>query len=207
MASVSRFRLFHAYLAAALLATATSLPAQLAHRKTDLTVKVQNLSGTALPGATIRVEMLNPSFRFGSAVEHGEIIPGMAAYNAKVVENLQKYFNSTTFGNVMKWGPYEQAGNAAVLSYIRTAMALKPFNSDGPFRMRGHATWARYGRVAAPCVPRTTMRQISRKTPSVSSRCHHPGADQAKVPMAQTTIMTSAAMMPRSIDCGSRERV
>ena len=49
-------------------------------------------------------------------------------------------------------------------------------------------------------VPRTTIRQISTNTPSVSSPCSHPGASPiTNVPTPQMTSMASAATTPRSV--------
>ncbi len=114
--------------------------AQLEHRKTDLTVKVKNLNGAALPGATVKVEMLNHAFRWGAAVEAWEVYPGDSRYNAKAAEMLQRYFNSTTFGNQMKWTEFENRARSLTLAYVQAVQALKPFNASDSFRLRGHAT-------------------------------------------------------------------
>lgn len=136
--SVSPLRVF-----AALLATvgATCVAsASLADRQAGLTVHVQNASGTALQGATVHVELLNPTFRFGDAVLINEITPGMNGYNPKTVAALQTYFNSVTLGNELKWTEYESRPLATTLGYIKTVTSLSAFNSGAPMRLRGHTT-------------------------------------------------------------------
>lgn len=133
------FRAAFAIAAAATLASHAS--AQLEHRQANLTVRVENLSGAPLPGAVVKVEMLNHAFRFGTAVAAGKLERGTGAYDATTVENLEKYFNSITYENEMKWAPWESRTPAQRrLDLVRNAFTYKAFGSSDPMRLRGHAT-------------------------------------------------------------------
>ncbi len=115
--------------------------ADISHRKADLKVQVQSLSGTPLEGATVEVEMLNHAFRFGCATEYEVIKQDKSRYNSTIVANLQKYFNSVTYGNFMKWGYFEGQDDATrmdIATYPQSA--FKAFDGTDPFRLRGHAT-------------------------------------------------------------------
>ncbi len=112
----------------------------LSHRQNEVTVRVVNLAGDPVEGATVRIDMLDPMFRFGSAITVDQLTPGHANYSAKVIEALQRNFNSTTFGNYMKWGPFESRPIAESQDMVQRALALRAFNSDVGLRLRGHAT-------------------------------------------------------------------
>ncbi len=113
----------------------------LSHRQSTLQVTVNTPDLRPLPGATVKVEMLDPAFRFGTAVVYGELYTGNAEYDVRGLDALQTYFNSLTFGNYMKWTYTENRAAAATLATVSDAMALKPFNYAGAdFRMRGHVT-------------------------------------------------------------------
>jgi len=117
-----------------------SLHADISHRKADLAVQVQSLSGAPLEGATVEIEMLNHAFRFGTSVEYHLINPEASTYDATTVENLEKYFNSMTYGNVMKWTYNEDRTDEQNLAIARLPKTLGAFNSPEPLRLRGHAT-------------------------------------------------------------------
>ena len=122
------------------LMTACSAFAYLESRESQLTVVVKGASGEVIPGANVHVEMINPAFRWGVAVDAFALVPGRAVYDAKTVEEIQKYFNSVTFGNRMKWAPYESYDPSVIVGTVDTARALHAFNKSQGFRVRGHAT-------------------------------------------------------------------
>lgn len=124
----------------ALLCLSQGLQADLSHRKAALTVQVQTASKVPIVGASVDIEMLNHAFRFGTSVEHHLVDPEASTYDAKTVENLQRYFNSLTYGNVMKWTYFEDRTNEQNLSLTRLPKTLSAFNSPDPLRIRGHAT-------------------------------------------------------------------
>ena len=130
---------------AAVFATATSLlPAALtqdiSHRKSALTVQVQSPSGTPIPGAEIEIEMLNHAFRFGASVEAGHIEPGNGQYDEWTATEIEKYFNSLTYGNIMKWSYFEDRTPERMLEIAALADAYKAFGGPDDMRLRGHAT-------------------------------------------------------------------
>ena len=112
----------------------------LSHRQNDVTVRVVSLAGDPVAGAAVQIEMLDPVFRFGSAITVDQLTPGHANYSAQAIEALQRNFNSTTFGNYMKWGPFESRPVAESQEMVQRALALRAFNSDVGLRLRGHAT-------------------------------------------------------------------
>ncbi len=112
----------------------------ISHRKADLTVEVQSNSGTPLEGATIEIEMLNHAFRFGCAVTHRTIDPNDPDYDPWIVETVQKYFNSTTYGNYMKWTYYERYTEEENLAIAALPQAFKAFDGPDNFKLRGHVT-------------------------------------------------------------------
>lgn len=126
--------------AIASLVLATSVSASIADRQSTLTVAVQSGSGTLLEGATVKVEMLNHDFRFGNAVEAGQIEPQNGNFNQWVADNISKYFNSVTFGNVMKWSYYEERSEQRMLEILGHAQSYKGFDGPDQMRVRGHAT-------------------------------------------------------------------
>ncbi len=121
---------------------ALAAPAQpdLSHRQSSIVVDVVNLSGEPVPAAAVSVQMVNPEFRFGTAITRDEINPSAAGYNARAVEAAQRYFNSMTFGNFMKWTYVENRAPADTLYGVNQVFTLKAFNSADPMRLRGHAT-------------------------------------------------------------------
>lgn len=126
-----------------LLASTAVVPvvsADLSHRQSAVTVEVRNLAGDPVPGATVEVDMINPAFRFGTAITEGELRPGNAAYSERGLIELQSHFNSLTFGNYMKWSYVEGRPAADTLGTVADARARRPFNSDQAFQVRGHAT-------------------------------------------------------------------
>jgi len=117
-----------------------TLQADISHRKANLTVKVKSYSDVPIEGAMVEIEMLNHAFRFGTSVEYHLVNPNASAYDATTVENLEKYFNSITYGNVMKWTYYEDRTDEQNLAIAHLPKTLNAFNSPDPLRLRGHAT-------------------------------------------------------------------
>lgn len=113
---------------------------ELSHRQSNLTVQVTNLTNAPLPGASVKVEMINHDFRFGTAIVYGELYAGNAEYSLQGLDALQTYFNSVTFGNYMKWTYTEGRPYATTRQTISDAIALKAFDSEQDFRVRGHVT-------------------------------------------------------------------
>ena len=94
-----------------------------------MTVRVVSLAGDPVAGAAVQIEMLDPVFRFGSAITVDQLTPGHANYSAQAIEALQRNFNSTTFGNYMKWGPFESRPVAESQEMVQRALALRAFNT------------------------------------------------------------------------------
>ncbi|EDY82466.1 Glycosyl hydrolase family 10 protein [Verrucomicrobiia bacterium DG1235] len=125
----------------AILSLAIPAAAQdIAHRKAGLTVQVQTGSGTPLEGATVEIEMLNHAFRFGCAVEHQFIDPSSSSYDPFTVDTLQTYFNSATYGNIMKWTYYEDRTDAQNLAIAALPQSFSAFDGPDKLRLRGHVT-------------------------------------------------------------------
>lgn len=119
---------------------AHSALADISHRKSDLAIQVTSPTGAPLEGATIEIEMLNHAFRFGCAVEHRFVDPSSNEYDPFTVAELQKHFNSTTYGNIMKWTYYEARTEQQNLAIAALPKTLKAFNGPDPLRLRGHVT-------------------------------------------------------------------
>ena len=78
------------FLLALFVASAVSAQA-LSHRQSNLTVQVTNLTNAPLPGASVKVEMINHDFRFGTAIVYGELYAGNAEYSLQGLDALQTY--------------------------------------------------------------------------------------------------------------------
>ncbi|MDQ8197192.1 endo-1,4-beta-xylanase [Pelagicoccus enzymogenes] len=114
--------------------------AGISHRKADLAIQVQSISGAPLEGATVEIEMLNHAFRFGCAVTHRTIHPESSDYDPFIIETLQKYFNSATYGNYMKWSYYERYTEEENLAIAALPQSFQAFNGPDNFKLRGHVT-------------------------------------------------------------------
>ena len=135
-----------------LLGVASSVPAraQLEHRQAALTVRVETPAGVPLAGASVSVDMIDPAFRFGAAVGGEQIEPGNPNFSAEQVDVLQRYFNSVTLGNDLKWSEYERRGPARTLELAKAVFDLRAFNSTRAMRQRGHTTvWGAHWFVPA----------------------------------------------------------
>ena len=138
--SQSLFRLVAGLGFAAILGSSVGAQTDLAHRQGDVVVRVVNLAGDPVPGAEVSIDMLNPTFRVGTAITVDEINPASSAYSSRAVEAAQRYFNSITFGNFMKWTYVENRSAADSLHWVNQVFALNAFGSEDPMRLRGHTT-------------------------------------------------------------------
>jgi hypothetical protein len=87
----------------------------LSHRQSTVTVNVVNQANVPLPGATVKVEMLNHDFRFGSAVVFGELYAGNAEYSlTRVAPTRQRVRRSA-----MPW-PSRRSTASAIFAYGAT---------------------------------------------------------------------------------------
>ncbi len=119
-----------------LLGTTKVTRADISHRQAELELTVLGPDGQALSGAEILVELSNHAFRWGCAVTASQITNRESNHT----KYLQKYFNSTTFGNAQKWGPFESRGPEASRALAVEALRLRAFNGEAGIRMRGHTT-------------------------------------------------------------------
>lgn len=135
--------------------------ADLSHRQSEVTVRVVNMAGDPVSGASVAVDMINPTFRIGTAITVDEINPASANYNATAVAQAQRYFNSMTFGNFMKWTYVENRTPAESLSGVNQVKALKAFDGSDAMRLRGHATiWGAQYQLPANFLALTEPAQI-----------------------------------------------
>jgi endo-1,4-beta-xylanase len=72
------------------------------YRKGNLTINVVDASGTAVPYATVKVEMQRHAFPFGSAVDATRLFSDQTYQN-----NVVKLFNRVVLENDLKWTTWE----------------------------------------------------------------------------------------------------
>ncbi|WP_329140258.1 endo-1,4-beta-xylanase [Streptomyces sp. NBC_01476] len=115
------------------------------YRKGDLTVKVVDSAGRPVPGATVKVDMQDHAFKFGTAVD--------AATMMANTTDGQKYrqavtngdFNQITFGNNLKWTHWENTTERTTV----TQPTLKWAREQG-LAFRGHnLIWPSWGNMPA----------------------------------------------------------
>ncbi len=134
-------RLYRFFSALLLLGGAVALSGQdLSHRQSTLQVQVTSTEDEPLSGAVVTVDMVNHAFRFGTALEVGEINEGGQGYDPRGIAAIQDYFNSVTYGNNMKWTYVENRSDEGSLELVADVYALRAFDSDFPMRLRGHTT-------------------------------------------------------------------
>ncbi|HEX4139700.1 MAG TPA: endo-1,4-beta-xylanase [Candidatus Methylacidiphilales bacterium] len=110
------------------------------YRMGNLTVNVQNASGSALSGATVTANMQKHHFGFSSAFNWAYIIgnPGGGQQAIPQYENAfsqyssQRIFNKANMANY-KWPTWEQSGTPALLSEIN-----QWFRTNGIVDIRAH---------------------------------------------------------------------
>lgn len=96
------------------------------YRKGNLSVKVVDANGNAVPGATVKVEMKRHAFPFGSAVDANRLFSDQTYQN-----NVVKLFNRVVLENDLKWPSWECCNREVGLR------ALDFFKSKG-ISVRGH---------------------------------------------------------------------
>ncbi|MFJ9033100.1 endo-1,4-beta-xylanase [Streptomyces sp. NPDC102274] len=115
------------------------------YRKGDLKVKVVDENGDPVPGATVKADMQQHAFKFGTAVDAAQMMSGTT--------DGQKYrqalsngdFNQLTLANDLKWTRWENS----VYQQTVTQPALKWIRQQG-FAFRGHnLVWPSWGYLPA----------------------------------------------------------
>jgi len=105
------------------------------YRKADLTVKVVDSLGTAVPGADVHVEMKRHTFGWGTAVTASRINSN-SANNITYKEKLLENFNHVVFENDLKWPQWNGS------SWNATQQALNWLDANR-LPARGHyLSWA-----------------------------------------------------------------
>lgn len=108
-------------------------------RKADLKVTVSNAKGEPVSGATVKVEMLEHEFKFGSAITANRIAGNRAQdniYQQKIIDFDGKGhgFNEVVFENDLKWDGWEQTWSVSHPELVRAVSWL-----DGRgISIRGH---------------------------------------------------------------------
>lgn len=108
-------------------------------RKANYTVSVTRANGSPLSGATVKLEMLEHDFKFGSAVTANRILgtgPTNSVYQQKILDFDGKGhgFNEVVFENDMKWDAWEEKW---FVSNPDVARATNWLHSRG-IAVRGH---------------------------------------------------------------------
>ena len=108
-------------------------------RKADFTVNVKKTNGDPVPGATVKMEMLEHEFKFGSAITANRIAGNKQqdnTYQQKIFDFDGKGhgFNEVVFENDMKWDAWEEKW---FVSNADVAKATSWLNDRG-VAVRGH---------------------------------------------------------------------
>ncbi|MFZ4545157.1 MAG: endo-1,4-beta-xylanase, partial [Saprospiraceae bacterium] len=107
--------------------------------KANLNILVIDSKGRALPGAKVKVKMLQHQFKFGSAITANRIA-GNNAYNSKYEEKILNFdgkghgFNEVVFENDLKWDAWEQHWGASQSEIEHAAYRL----NAQKISIRGH---------------------------------------------------------------------
>ena len=91
-------------------------------RKTDLSVKVVDKNGNALPGATVTVHMKKSAFAWGTATSSQIILDKLDTNSTKYRDTLLRYFNKVVLENEMKaknWHRFKFKQTQAGLNWLR----------------------------------------------------------------------------------------
>jgi endo-1,4-beta-xylanase len=99
-------------------------------RKANLRVKVVNANGQVIPNASVKLEMIRHSFRFGSAVDAERLLDG-GVDAAKYKKTISELFNHVVLENDLKWPVWECCRRAKALE------AIKYFKTNA-ITVRGH---------------------------------------------------------------------
>lgn len=108
-------------------------------RKANFTINVKKANGDPVPGATVKMEMLEHEFKFGSAITANRIAGNKQqdnTYQQKIFDFDGKGhgFNEVVFENDMKWDAWEEKW---FVSNAEVAKATSWLNDRG-VAVRGH---------------------------------------------------------------------
>jgi len=100
-------------------------------RKGDITVTVKDKNGNVIPNATVKLDMYETEFEWGTAIG-GELVRN-DEQGEKLRENIVKYFNAGVMENNLKWAFYEKntAQTDAIYNFIKNNLKYQ----------RGHAIY------------------------------------------------------------------
>ncbi len=112
-------------------------------RKGDMKIIVKDSAGNPVPGADVKVDMIETEFNWGTAIGTGVL--GGSATNDKYMANIAKYFNSAVYETEHKWARYEQDPQLAMDMYDALV-------AHGVKNIRGHCLMAdnSYGKGMEP---------------------------------------------------------
>ncbi|SFD97794.1 Endo-1,4-beta-xylanase, GH35 family [Actinacidiphila alni] len=115
------------------------------YRKGGLTVKVVDAAGHPVPGATVKADMQDHAFGFGTAVDAATMMANTADGQKYRQAVTNGDFNRVTFGNNLKWNHWENTTERATV----TLPALKWVREQG-LDFRGHnLIWPSWGNMPA----------------------------------------------------------
>ncbi|BET69498.1 hypothetical protein ASA1KI_44160 [Opitutales bacterium ASA1] len=107
------------------------------HRKADYRIRVVNTAGIPVEGATVRATLRRHAFEFGTALDAARIVDQSTADNRTYREKFLELFNAGTFGNDLKWPPWE--GNwGPAFNRNQTLAALAWLTDEARVPIRGH---------------------------------------------------------------------
>jgi len=116
-------------------------------RKGDLRVEVKDLSGRALPGASIHVRLRRHAFGFGSAMS-AQMLTSESPDAVKHRTSVTELFNKAVLANDLKWAFWEKTETRRV-----TMKALEWLDSQG-IEVRGHVLlWPSWQKCPADIQP------------------------------------------------------
>ncbi len=117
------------------------------NRKADVNVRVELADGTPVEGATVHVEMLRHTFRFGSAVDARYLDASHAEYNPAYGAKIEELFNTGGFFNNLKWRAW--AGDFGPNLEPDVTQAGIDWFAAHDMPVRGHTIlWPRYQSVS-----------------------------------------------------------
>ena len=115
------------------------------YRKGDLTVNVVDSSGKAGLGASVKADMQKHAFKFGTAVDAGQLMANNTDGQKYRQAITNGDFNQITFGNNLKWTHWENTTERETV----TLPALKWVRQQG-LAVRGHnLIWPSWGYLPA----------------------------------------------------------
>jgi endo-1,4-beta-xylanase len=108
-------------------------------RKANLNISVKKLNGDPVSGATVKVEMIDQAFRFGSAITANRIAGNNRqdfTYEQKILnfDGKGHGFNEVVFENDMKWDAWEDRWFVSNADLVKTTKWLR----DRNITVRGH---------------------------------------------------------------------